>query len=55
MPVEIKELIIRTNIISDTGLVKPNGSAQISAKERAEIIDACVDKLLKIMEKNRER
>ncbi|WP_456459298.1 DUF5908 family protein [Reichenbachiella sp.] len=55
MPVEIKELIIRTNIVSDTGAARQGESAQISPKIRTEIIDACVEKLMKIIEKNRER
>ncbi len=55
MPVEIKELIIRTNIISDA----PEGASargnRISPKEMSEVIETCVDRVVKIMNRKDER
>ena len=54
MPVEVKELIIRAKIFN--GVASSTGSQQeISAEDKEEIIAACVDQVLKILEHSQER
>lgn len=55
MPVEIKELIIRTNIISDLPGKAIDNNGKISEKEKREIVDACINRIVKIMAKKNER
>ncbi|MEH1993125.1 DUF5908 family protein [Nostoc sp.] len=54
MPVEIKELIIRANIVS-----KNDSSSKFeiesNSTEKQEIIAACVAQVLKILERKQER
>ncbi|MDZ8025858.1 MAG: DUF5908 family protein [Nostoc sp. SerVER01] len=54
MPVEIKELIIRANIVDSND---SNYESQIegNSKEKQEIIAACVAQVLKILERKQER
>ena len=52
MPVEIKELIIRTNIVNE---YSQQSTDQISAKQMKDLTDQCVNEVLKIMEKKNER
>lgn len=55
MPVEIKELIIRMEIKEDSA-EQPEKSEDITGSiEREEIISACVEQVLKILERQRER
>lgn len=54
MPVEIRELIIRTTVVNKGG----NGSsanAQAGYEGNDAIIAACVDQVLKILERKQER
>ncbi|WP_293159753.1 DUF5908 family protein [Okeania sp. SIO2C9] len=54
MPVEIKELIIRANIVNNN-----DGNSESQTEEttgqKQEIIAACVAQVLKILERQRER
>lgn len=54
MPVEIKELIIRTNIVADQGR-SSKGGKQLTDKEKRELIDSCVNQVVKIIERKGER
>jgi hypothetical protein len=54
MPVEIKELIIRTNIISDDP--RPSRDRNlINEKQLRQIVDSCVDRVLKSIERKNDR
>ena len=54
MPVEIRELIIRAVINSQTD--EPNmPQAATTEEERAAIVEACVQQVLRILEKKKER
>ena len=55
MPVEIKELIVRTNIVGQEQRTAPEASGPMTKKQKREIIDACVEKVIKHMERKRER
>ncbi|MEQ9405958.1 MAG: DUF5908 family protein [Cyclobacteriaceae bacterium] len=55
MPVEIKELIIRTNIVSDVGAGSHTKEGSISKKQMRSIVDDCVDRVMKAMERRNER
>ena len=52
MPVEIKELIIRMNIVNEHS---QQPASQISQKQMKDLTDQCVHEVLKIMEKKNER
>lgn len=54
MPVEIKELIIRTNIISDD-VPDQRSDMTLSKKQMRDIIDSCVGQVIKKMERKNER
>lgn len=54
MPVEIKELIVRTNIVAD----QPNGGSEnavLSEKDMREIVDSCMKRVEKMMKKQTSR
>ncbi|MEO9481955.1 MAG: DUF5908 family protein [Ekhidna sp.] len=55
MPVEIKELIIRTNIVSDAGQNQQTPEGVISKKQMRSIVDDCVHQVMKAMERKNER
>jgi len=50
MPIEIKELIIRTNI-SEPG----EGTAEINNERVKHIIEECVSQVLEILKRKKER
>lgn len=54
MPVEIKELIIRTNIVANQS-TSSRGGQKLSEKEKRELIDNCVNQVVRIIEKKGER
>jgi hypothetical protein len=54
MPVEIKELIIRANIVDNISNVSQSQVEDISGEKEA-IIAACVAQVLKILERKKER
>lgn len=54
MPVEIKELIIRATVSGGSERGKPSASG-MDGECREEIIEACVEQVLKILERSRER
>jgi hypothetical protein len=53
MPIEIKELIIRANVINNNRFDEE--SEKDKFKERQEIIDACINQVLKILERKKQR
>ncbi len=55
MPVEIKELIIRATITGDSEEGRPEPGDTVGSPDREEIISACVDQVLKIIERSKER
>ncbi len=54
MPIEIKELIIRANIV-DSNNTKSESKIEVDSEEKQEIIAACVAQVLKILERKQER
>lgn len=54
MPVEIKELIIRTNIISEDSS-QQTSDLSLSKKQMRSIIDDCVSQVIKRIERKNER
>lgn len=54
MPVEIKELIIRANIV-DSNNANYESTMEGNSGEKQEIIAACVAQVLKILERKQER
>ncbi|MEQ9483948.1 DUF5908 family protein [Coleofasciculus sp. F4-SAH-05] len=54
MPVEIKELIVRATIVESnpTHSLSPRGAG---AQETDAIVTACVEQVLKILERKKER
>lgn len=57
MPVEIKELIIRANIVDSVDSDDTNSEPQIegTSGQKQEIIATCVAEVLKILERKQER
>lgn len=55
MPVEIKELIIRTNVTAGTESGRDKVSQELSALDKRRIIDACTREVLRAMQKQDER
>ena len=58
MPVEIKELIIRANIVNnnnDNNDENSESESEETTEQKQEIIAACVSQVLKILERQRER
>lgn len=53
MPVEIRELVIRTTVVSSASSSPPAPTLGGSGNEA--IIAACVDQVLKVLERKRER
>ena len=54
MPVEIKELIVRTNIVG----AQPGGNstnAVLSEEDKREIVNSCMKKVEKLMKKQKQR
>ena len=54
MSVEIKELIIRATIV-DSSKNKSSSPALASREQKEEIISNCVEQVLKILERKKER
>jgi len=54
MPVEIKELIIRASVVNNTGNSSDTSSEHL-AEAKEEIIAACTEQVLKILERKKER
>lgn len=52
MPIEIKELHIRINVSNDAG--QPAASAA-PANSKEEIIEACVEQIMEILDRKEER
>jgi len=59
MPIIIRELIIRANVADNlsgaTQSAPPSGNAANNANDRQAIISACVEQVLEILEKKKER
>jgi len=52
MPIEIRELIIKTTVNDDKGRGKKNDK---DATEKEEIISACVEKVTELLKYQKER
>ncbi len=59
MPIEIRELVIRANVPSQANREQQNQNVEISTEQRhrlkKEILDACVEKILTILERKLQR
>ena len=56
MPVEIKELIIRTNIVSDQNAAgRDSQSGYLTEQDKKDIIQASVNQVLKTIKRKNER
>lgn len=59
MPIEIRELIIKTTIVENKGVENKNTGITMTkqelAKIKAEIIQACEEKINLALRKNKER
>ncbi|NEQ36045.1 MAG: hypothetical protein F6K40_07000 [Okeania sp. SIO3I5] len=55
MPVEIKELVIRANIVNNNNDENSESESEETTGQKQEIIAACVSQVLKILERQRER
>lgn len=55
MPVEIRELVIKAVIVDDHSRVGQGSSASDSAKDKEQIIQECVNQVLKILKKSKNR
>lgn len=53
MPIEIRELIIRARIEEDTGQDEVQRDVENSSRE--ELIEDCVEQVLRIIERKKER
>lgn len=54
MPVEIKELIIRASVLNGSAQSQKAGHG-MSYEEREELIAACTEQVLKILQRKNER
>lgn len=54
MPIDIRELIIRTHILDEGNPKKKNSENTVSLNEK-EIVDRCVEKVLRKLSKKTER
>lgn len=54
MSVEIKELIIRATVVDGNKTNSPS-QALVSSEEQSEIISNCVEQVLKILKRKKER
>lgn len=55
MPVEIRELVIRAEVISREKQATSEGSGSLSPKERSLLIEECVDQVMRAMKRQKER
>lgn len=55
MPVEIKELVIKTVAMSEPTGSSPNAPRSLTPEEKEAIIDECVKQILRILKKSQER
>ncbi len=55
MPIEIKELIIRATVDDGSGKKKDPGTKKQSDEARARLIEECVEQVLEILRKEKER
>lgn len=55
MPLEIRELVIRTTVSNDSALNQEDGSGSLSKADQAAIIAACIDQVLSILQARSER
>lgn len=53
MPIEIKELIIRATV--DDQAKKVQNTRQTSDEEKTELVEECVEQVLEILRRERER
>ncbi|MCX2742698.1 DUF5908 family protein [Mangrovivirga sp. M17] len=52
MPVEIKELVVRINVNDGQNIIKNDQSVKVDKKE---IVDACVERVMHLLEIKKER
>lgn len=55
MAVEIRELIIKAVVVDDQSGSRENSSIPDSASEKEQIIQECVNQVLKILKKSKSR
>ena len=58
MPLEIRELVIRATVSSDSSQFnedEPDGRGSLSEADQAAIIAACIDQILSILQSRTER
>ncbi len=55
MPVEIKELVIRTQISEAAGAASGSGQSSDTSMDQAALISACVEQVLSILKDRAER
>ncbi|MEP0984344.1 DUF5908 family protein [Ekhidna sp.] len=55
MPVEIKELIIRTNIVPQENIHGKSEDISLTKKQMRNIVDDCVSQVIKRLERKNER
>lgn len=55
MPLEIRELIIRTQIVSQDGRQSERNGSQQSQLNVKELVNQCVNKIMDLLEKEKER
>jgi len=52
MPVEIRELVIKTTLIEDN---KSSGKSIISKESKEELVSDCVEEVIRILNEEKER
>lgn len=55
MPIEIKELVIRTVVGRDSGVESSGEAAASETVNTEEIVQECVRQVLRVLKKDRER
>ncbi len=55
MPIEIKELHIKGTIANDSGQSGNNGGAVVSDEQKQALVEAIVEKVLRVLDDKKER
>ncbi len=54
MPIEVKELVIKATV-QEKGEGKSRGGGKMQEEQKEELIQECVDKVLRILNRQKER